>query len=56
MEIYQCSDCKEIYEKGWSDEEANQEAIELHGKSKDDEDMVIVCDDCFNKMRSQGLF
>lgn len=53
---YQCSACKNVYEKSWSDEEADKESLEIHGVTRHNSDMAVVCDDCFNKMRKQGLF
>lgn len=49
---FQCAMCKGIFEKGWSDEEAEKEAEELWGKktSISDPRMVIVCDNCFQKI------
>mgnify|MGYP003426606280 CR=1 len=56
MNEYTCESCKNTYEKGWTDEEANIESVLLHGKSSNEPDMAIICDDCFIKMRKQGLF
>ncbi len=56
MNEYTCSACKKTYEKGWSDDEADDEALKLHGKTSKSADMAIVCDNCFNKMRDKGLF
>lgn len=55
---YQCGACKKIYEKGWSDEEAIAENEALHGEKSISSgvEQAIICDDCFNKMREQGLF
>ncbi|MCJ7776863.1 MAG: hypothetical protein MUP16_00895 [Sedimentisphaerales bacterium] len=46
---YKCAMCGEIFEKGWSDKEALNESIQYFGEIST-EDMVIVCDDCFNKI------
>ncbi len=43
---YQCASCNNIYEKGWSDEEAEAEMKDLWGNLPKEE-MAIVCDDCF---------
>lgn len=46
-----CDCCQNVYEKGWSDEEAEEECIEnfveeaAHG-----DDRAIVCDDCYKMM------
>ena len=56
--LYTCDACHETFEKGQTDEEANIEAKNLHRveNASENQDMAIVCDDCFNKMRKQGLF
>ena len=50
---YQCASCKEIFEKGWSDEDANRESEKLWGvknaSEKIGKEMVVICDDCFNR-------
>ena len=49
---YKCGNCGNIYEKGWSDEEALKEAEANFGKPVSewkDED-VVICDDCYNLM------
>ena len=45
---YKCSMCKNVYEKGWEDEEAKKEAKEIWGDIPTEE-MCVICDDCFNK-------
>ena len=49
---YKCAKCGGVFEKGWSDEEAKNEAKELFGKHPNDwnNEAVIVCDDCFNEI------
>jgi len=49
---YQCALCGEIYEKGWSDEEAYAEATEIFGKPPEewDEEQAVICDGCFRQM------
>ena len=49
---YKCAHCKGVFTKGWSDEEAKQEATEVFGKSPDDwnDEPMVVCDDCYNMM------
>lgn len=50
---YQCAICKGIYTKGWSDEEAEKECVENFGTAMaHDDDRMIVCDDCYQKIRS----
>lgn len=53
---YRCEKCGNIYEKWWSDDEADNEALKLHGKTHNSAEMAIICDDCFNEMRNNGLF
>jgi rubredoxin len=49
---FECAACHNIYDKGWSDDEAKAEATEIFGKNPDEwnEPQVLVCDDCFEKM------
>lgn len=46
---FRCTACKGIFEKGWSEEEAQKEADEIWGEIPEDE-KVIICDDCFNSV------
>lgn len=46
---YKCDSCGEVFEKGWSDEEAEKEADDLFPGLKV-EDRAVVCDDCFKRM------
>lgn len=53
---YKCDMCNNIYRKGWSDEEAKQECIELWGIEDFDKiEMEILCDDCFQKVKSANF-
>ncbi len=51
---YQCDACGEVYDKGWSDEEAAAEYATMHGRAPDlgpdDHQDAVVCDDCFKAM------
>lgn len=49
---FKCGMCGNVHEKGWSDEESEEEAEEIFGKHpKDwDDERVIICDDCFQKI------
>lgn len=47
---YTCAHCKNVYKKGWSDEEAIEEQESIFGKVSK-EDLAIVCDDCFNTIK-----
>jgi len=44
---YQCEACGEVYEKGWTDEEAQKEADELWNKVALQAGQSVICDDCF---------
>lgn len=43
---FQCEDCGNIYEKGWTNEEASAESQAAFGIATG----AIVCDDCYNKI------
>jgi hypothetical protein len=45
---YTCAVCKETFDQGWSEEEAEAELASTFGVPKDECD--IVCDDCYRKM------
>lgn len=49
---YRCAACGGSFNASWSDEEANAEAEKFWGvtKAKEDARMVVVCDDCFQRM------
>lgn len=49
---YQCEWCKGIFEKGWTDEEAEKEAKTIFGKNPNEwrDKSVLICDDCFTQM------
>lgn len=49
---YQCSECGEVYENGWTEEEAREEALKNFGKD-DVSNMAVVCDDCYNEIIKQ---
>ena len=46
---YQCAACGGMFEKGWTDEEADAERKELFPNLAESES-AIVCDDCFKKV------
>lgn len=50
--VYTCTICKGVYNKGWSDEEAEKELEQKFGK-RNIEDCDVVCDDCYNKFFGQ---
>lgn len=45
-EQFSCAQCGGTFDKGWSDEEAEAEAMGLWGEISS----VVVCDDCFQQM------
>lgn len=49
-EEYRCSECGQVYLRDRDDEVALEEAAE-RGM---DEDLAIVCDDCFNAIMRQN--
>lgn len=46
---YKCERCGGEFLNGWSEKEAEAEAVALWGDIKP-EDQVTLCDDCFKKM------
>lgn len=44
---YQCAMCGGVFEKGWTDEEANAERESIFGKSISLAECDVICDDCF---------
>ncbi len=50
---FRCAACNQIFEKGWTDEEARQEEAELFGQNNDDS--MLVCDPCYRKMGYQNI-
>jgi hypothetical protein len=52
---YQCANCRQTFESGRSDQEADAESLELWGveSAHTDSGMCVVCDDCFQDMTSQ---
>lgn len=47
---FTCNMCHQTFDKGWSDDEARAERLELFGEWKDEE-CELVCDDCFQKIK-----
>ena len=50
---FKCELCGNVYDKGWSDEEAKQEYFDNFDDTNID-DCGMVCDDCYNKIRFEG--
>ena len=52
MGKYTCAKCNNTYEKGWSDEEAeNEYASNFKAAADSGEPRAMVCDDCYQAMR-----
>jgi hypothetical protein len=49
---FTCANCGGTFEKGRTDEEAMTESKSLFGDISDNE-IEVVCDDCFEKMRNR---
>ena len=49
MSEYKCAVCHEVFNTGWTDEEAQAELAEKFPWATED-DCDLVCDDCYNKM------
>lgn len=48
---YQCANCLEVYEKYWSDEEAEKEYVSNFPSSNAASvEQAVVCDDCYKRM------
>lgn len=48
---YQCANCGNIYEKGWTDEEAAKEMNSNFPSMKNSNAAVaVICDDCYKKI------
>ena len=51
---YKCSMCQNVYEKGWSDEEAGKEAKKIWGDIPT-ESRCVICDDCYHRRSPQNI-
>lgn len=49
-EKYKCAQCGGVFEKGWTDEDAEREREGNGWKSMPDSEMAVVCDDCYQKL------
>ncbi len=47
---YKCAMCGGVFEKGWTDEEANAEMKGFFGQSMQASECAVICDDCFQKI------
>jgi len=50
---YKCAKCGGIFEKGWSDADALEECVNRFGKEIINEELCIVCDDCYKQILAQ---
>ena len=48
---YKCCNCKGIFTKGWTDEEALEEYKEAYNDKELKRPMAVVCDDCYNEKK-----
>jgi len=50
---YKCAHCQETFNEGWSDEEANVEALENFGvvEASKNASMARICDECYKAMK-----
>lgn len=46
---YKCSICEGVFEKGWTEEEAEEELKNNFGEEYTPSDCGLVCDDCYKK-------
>ena len=51
MITYTCEQCGDKFDSDWPPDEALQEARD-NGFDVDNDEMVVVCDDCYHKMHS----
>lgn len=51
---FKCDECGGVFEKGWSDEEAYAEQENNFGDMPN-EQMAIVCDDCFKEIMGKEI-
>jgi len=42
--------CRNVYEKGWSDEEADAEYVSTFTEAEREDERELVCDDCYKRM------
>ena len=47
---YRCAICGEVFIKGLTDDETEQQLEEEFGSSWTPDDCELVCDDCYQKM------
>lgn len=53
-ETFTCAACHGTFPKGWSDEEALAESVDVFGVALPTEDQAVICDDCYKQMMEWG--
>lgn len=46
---FRCARCLQVFVKGWSDEEAAAESLEVFGPTAPEEEEALLCDPCFKE-------
>lgn len=49
---FTCSLCHHTFKKGWTEEEAHQEAEKLFGYRVPWDEIETLCDDCYDKFKA----
>ena len=49
-EEFKCEECGGIFEKGWTDNEARLEQIENEFGNIPNNQLAVICDDCYKKI------
>ena len=52
---FKCAMCGGVFIKGWTDKEAMKEREDNGWGKIPDEEMYLVCDDCFNKLMARRI-
>ncbi len=50
---YTCDECHRTFDEGWSDDEAQAEALRTFGVRGDSPGMARVCDDCYRAIMAR---
>jgi ribosomal protein L37AE/L43A len=48
-DVFTCEQCGRTFTKGWSDDEADAEALRTQGVRRGAPGTALVCDDCYRK-------
>jgi rubredoxin len=49
-DTYRCAVCGEVFDKGWSNEEAEAERALMYGDAVPVEECSTLCEDCYMKL------